>query len=180
MIRLKKYDMIFLDHMMPEMDGIDTLKAMKQSKEHLNVETPVVVLTANAVVGAKEKYVEDGFTDYLSKPIREEELMEVLQKYLPKESVKREEKKDTQKVSGTKTLEERFPSLNVQVGMRCCMNDKDLFLEMLQMYISGDKRELLKKEYAEESWKNYEIYVHAVMAEYGELIAELKRGCSED
>ena len=162
MIRLKKYDIIFLDHMMPEMDGIDTLKAMKQSKEHLNVETPVVVLTANAVVGAKEKYVEEGFTDYLSKPIREEELMEVLQKYLPKESVKGEEKKDTPKKSGTKTLEERFPSLNVQVGMGCCMDDENFFLEMLQMYISGDKRELLKKEYAEESWKNYEIYVHAV------------------
>ena len=73
-------------------------------------------------------------------------LLKIQEKYLPKESVKGEEKKDTPKKSGTKTLEERFPSLNVQVGMRCCMDDENFFLEMLQMYISGDKRELLKKE----------------------------------
>ena len=72
---------------MPKMDGVDTLNAMKQSTLHLNVETPIIVLTANAVVGAKEKYIEDGFTNYLSKPIQEEELMDILRRYLPKELI---------------------------------------------------------------------------------------------
>lgn len=84
-IRREKYDIIFLDHMMPGMDGIETLRAINDSDNHLNVKTPVIVLTANAVVGAKEKYLKEGFTDYLSKPIREEELMEMLRTYLPED-----------------------------------------------------------------------------------------------
>lgn len=164
MVCQEKYDIIFLDHMMPEMDGIDTLKAMKQSKDQLNVETPVIVLTANAVVGAKEKYLEDGFTNYLSKPIQEEELMEMLRKYLPKKLV--EMKEDIEQVisdtAKPKTLEERFPTLNTRVGMGYCMNNEAFFLEMIETYIEEDKREVLAKEYAEASWKNYEIYVHAV------------------
>lgn len=89
MIRRDKYDMIFLDHMMPDMDGIETLKGMQQSGDHLNTETPVIMLTANAVVGAKENYLEEGFTNYLPKPIRERELMEMLRRYLPEELIKK-------------------------------------------------------------------------------------------
>lgn len=163
MICKEKYDIIFLDHMMPKMDGIDTLKAMKQSKNHLNMETPVVVLTANAVVGAKEQYLEDGFTDYLSKPIRENELMEMLRKYLSKEMVEMKEKiEQTTDTAKQKTLEERFPTLNIQVGLRYCMNDEAFFLEMIETYIHGDKREVLAKEYAAESWKDYQTHVHAL------------------
>lgn len=163
MICQEKYDIIFLDHMMPEMDGIDTLKAMKQSKDHLNVETPVIALTANAVVGAKEKYLEDGFTNYLSKPIRENELMEMLRKYLSKELVEMKESiEQAEDTAKEKTLEERFPTLNIPMGMGYCMNDESFFLEMIETYIDGDKREVLAKEYAEESWKNYQIHVHAL------------------
>ncbi len=139
MIYQERYDIIFLDHMMPELDGIDTLKAMKQSKEHLNVDTPVIVLTANAIVGGKEKYLEDGFTNYLSKPIREDELMEMLRKYLPRELVEMKEyiEQDTD-ATKPKTLEERFPPLKIQVGMGYCLNDEAFFLEMLETYIHGD------------------------------------------
>ncbi|MDD6572165.1 MAG: ATP-binding protein [Thermoflexaceae bacterium] len=163
MIGKEKYDIIFLDHMMPEMDGIETLKAMKQSKEHLNVDTPVIVLTANAVVGAKEKYLEDGFSNYLSKPIREDELMEMLRKYLPKELVERKESVEPAvDAVDKKPLDERFPSLNTQMGMGYCMNDEAFFLEMIEEYIRGDKRDVLSKEYEEESWKNYQIHIHAL------------------
>lgn len=149
--------------MMPEMDGIDTLKAMKQSENNLNAETPVVVLTANAVVGAKEKYLEDGFTNYLAKPIQEQELMEMLRKYLPAELVEMKENIDkAPEPAKQKTLEERFPSLNTQVGIQYCMNDEAFFLEILETYLRGDKREVLAKEYAEESWKDYQIHTHAL------------------
>ena len=60
MVCQEKYDMIFLDHMMPQMDGVETLRAMKHLQNDLNAQTPVIALTANAVVGAKEKYLEDG------------------------------------------------------------------------------------------------------------------------
>lgn len=163
MICQKKYDIIFLDHMMPEMDGIETLKAMKQSKDHPNGKTPVIALTANAVVGAKEKYLEEGFTNYLAKPIHEDELMEMLREYLPKELV--EMKENTKKTADTtkeKTLEEKFPSLNIPLGMGYCMDDEAFFMEIIDTYIGADRREVLEKEYAEESWKNYQVHMHAL------------------
>lgn len=77
-----RYDLIFLDHMMPEMDGIETLQKMKESSENLNIHTPVVMLTANATRGAREEYMGYGFSDYLTKPIKEVELQNMLQQYL--------------------------------------------------------------------------------------------------
>ena len=76
------FDIIFLDHMMPRMDGIETLKKLKSENIPL---PPVIALTANAVVGAREMYLDEGFTDYISKPIEVDKLQEKLARYLPKE-----------------------------------------------------------------------------------------------
>ncbi len=78
----KSYDIIFLDHMMPEMDGVETLRHMRRTPCAANASTPVVMLTANAILGAREEYLKAGFSDYLTKPVREEELKELLGKYL--------------------------------------------------------------------------------------------------
>ena len=85
LVQKNRYDIIFLDHMMPEMDGIETLQNMKLLEENPNRNTPVIMLTANAIVGAKEEYMEAGFTDYLTKPVQETLLHEMIMKYLPKE-----------------------------------------------------------------------------------------------
>lgn len=82
-IQKERYDMVFLDHMMPVMDGIETLQMMKKLHNNMNADVPVIMLTANAISGAKEEYLKEGFTDYLSKPIREIELENMLKKYLP-------------------------------------------------------------------------------------------------
>ena len=79
----KRYDIIFLDQMMPVMDGITTLKRMRASFDMRGVS--VIALTADAVAGAREYYLEKGFDDYLSKPVRAEALEKALQKHLPKE-----------------------------------------------------------------------------------------------
>lgn len=76
----EKYDLIFLDHMMPEMDGIHTLYNMKQRAS--GFDTPVVVLTANAIDGSKDMYLKEGFCDYLSKPIDQVELDRILREQL--------------------------------------------------------------------------------------------------
>ena len=75
------YDLIFMDDMMPNMSGPETLKILKKDK---NFKTPVVILTANAISGMKEKYLSDGFDDYLAKPIDKLELERILNKYLKK------------------------------------------------------------------------------------------------
>jgi CheY-like chemotaxis protein len=78
-INNEKYDLIFMDDMMPEMSGVETFKKIKEMD---NYERPIVVLTANAVEGSREKYLADGFDDYLAKPIIKTEFDRVLRTYI--------------------------------------------------------------------------------------------------
>ena len=82
------YDIIFLDHMMPEMDGIETLTAMHE--RNLGGNATVIMLTANAIIGAREQYLEQGFDDFLSKPFSPSDLDNMILKYLPKDLVSEE------------------------------------------------------------------------------------------
>lgn len=75
----EKYDLIMLDDMMPKMSGVETLKKLKEIKDF---DTKVIALTANALTGMREKYLNDGFNDYLAKPINKEELNKIINKYL--------------------------------------------------------------------------------------------------
>ena len=84
MVKEKTYDVILLDHMMPEMDGLETLQKMKEEQLLTGKNTQVIALTANAIVGAREFYLENGFADYLSKPVLPKSLYEMLEKYLAK------------------------------------------------------------------------------------------------
>ncbi|MBR4755299.1 MAG: response regulator, partial [Lachnospiraceae bacterium] len=86
-----KYDLIFMDQRMPNMDGTETMKAIRALENGLNADTPVICLTADAIRGAKDKYVAQGFTDYLSKPVNGKSLEETLLKYLPPETISRKE-----------------------------------------------------------------------------------------
>lgn len=83
----KKYDMIFLDHMMPGKDGIETLKELRAHKDNPNADVPVICLTANALYGAREEYIAAGFDNYMTKPVDPEMLEVMLIKYLPKDKV---------------------------------------------------------------------------------------------
>lgn len=87
MCQKKKYDLILMDHMMPQMDGVQTLHALREDLQGLNRITPVIVLTANAISGMKEWYFEQGFQDYLSKPIDIRQLERTLKKHLPPKKV---------------------------------------------------------------------------------------------
>lgn len=88
LVQKNRYDLIFLDHMMPKMDGVETLHHIKELSGCPCQDTPVVVLTANAVSGAKEKYLSEGFDDFLSKPVVPEKLENMIKKMLPEELLK--------------------------------------------------------------------------------------------
>lgn len=90
-IAKKHYDIILLDHMMPEMDGVDTLHRMQRMDCFIQNPSVVIALTANAVTGAKEGYLKEGFTDYLSKPIDYVKLEELIWKYLPENKREKDE-----------------------------------------------------------------------------------------
>ncbi len=81
----RKFHIIFLDHMMPGMDGLEILEHLKKDKDSLNADTPVYVITANAVAGAKEAYIKAGFCGFLSKPIDVIKLEKMIKKELPEE-----------------------------------------------------------------------------------------------
>lgn len=176
-VKTTPYQMIFLDHMMPEMDGLETLEHMKNLADNPNAQTPVIMLTANAIVGAKEEYIEAGFTDYLTKPIRETELLEMILKYLPEELVCEnggqgiEKSQDAQDMEqpeaggeGAEPLQrlEQLEGLDVKTGLTYCMNEEDFYIEMLQEFLQADKASQLKHFLAEEDWDNYRTTVHAL------------------
>lgn len=81
-VKNDKFDIIFLDHMMPGMDGVETLEAFKTLEDNKNLSTPVIALTANAIEGAKEFYMSKGFDGYLSKPIDREKLRTIIETYI--------------------------------------------------------------------------------------------------
>lgn len=85
----KHYDMIFLDHMMPKKDGIETIREMKSYADTPNQSTPVICLTANAISGMREFYIEAGFDDYLTKPIDTNRLEDLFLRYLPENYINR-------------------------------------------------------------------------------------------
>ena len=176
-VKTTPYQMIFLDHMMPEMDGLETLEHMKNLADNPNAQTPVIMLTANAIVGAKEEYIEAGFTDYLTKPIRETELLEMILKYLPEELVCEnggqgiEKSQDAQDMEqpeaggeGAEPLQrlEQLEGLDVKTGLTYCMNEEDFYIEMLQEFLQADKASQLKHFLAEEDWDNYRTTAHAL------------------
>ena len=145
------FDVILLDHMMPEMDGIQTLAKIKQS-ENQCTSVPVIALTANAIVGAKEEYINAGFSDYLSKPIEGMELEKMLMKYLPQDKI------SLSKASDVK------PYINTELGLQYCMNSMEFYKEMLELYCDEyeDRAAKLTEALKAEDWDIYTVTVHAL------------------
>ena len=167
-IQKDKYDLIFMDHLMPTMNGVECFHRMKEMKNHPNITTPVIILTANAILGAREDYIQAGFTDYLSKPIQERELKSILLKYLPQEKLsfrrlgEPDEPVAEVQSTGSKQGLEGIANLDVNIGLSYCMNDMDFYREMIGEYLKNDKRLAIENYFAQEDWENYRITVHAL------------------
>ncbi len=82
-----KYDLIFMDHMMPDLDGIQTYEMSLEDPDNINIKTPVIMMTANALCGVREEYLSKGFADYISKPVEIKELLRVVERHLPGDKV---------------------------------------------------------------------------------------------
>ena len=169
LIEKNHYDVVFLDHMMPVMDGIEAFRQMRQLAKSPNTNTPVVMLTANAVVDAKNQYMDEGFSDYIAKPIREEVLLSCLKKFLPKELVKSVAKNSAVESANAENEKPAVQSstklsdfLDEATGLAYCMNDQKFYKEMLGEYVCADKTEELMEAFSKEDFEYYRITVHAV------------------
>ena len=162
--RMKKdhYDILFLDHMMPVLDGFETLKALKD--EAILNDTKVIALTANAVVGAEEMYLSAGFDGYLSKPVMIDDFEKALKTYLPPELIS-ESKKAPEKHDAPFSLDKaRSLGLNVDAGLGYAGGEEDFYMELLTDYAnSADERcESLETFLADNDLNNYEILIHSL------------------
>ena len=167
MLKRKAYHLIFMDHMMPVMDGVETLHAVRALEENPSKDIPIIALTANAVVGAKEFYLEAGFEDYLSKPIEPEKLEDMLIKYLPKDIVYLTE--DDREADEGDTLQLNEESLidmgiSAEHGLKYMGGSHSLYMKVLRDFreMLLEKEEQLKAMLNKEDVSGYAIIVHAL------------------
>ena len=173
LVQESHYDLIFLDHMMPEMDGVETLHRIKALSTFPCEDTPIVVLTANAVSGAKEAYLSEGFDDFLSKPIMPDKLETMIQTMLP-EKLLQSVTKSTQKLSQqTADNEMHLEDLPVVEGLDwnyawLHLPDMELLAYTVKAFYDqiGTAADCLERAYGQisniDQLESYRIQVHAM------------------
>ena len=134
----KKYDVIFLDHMMPNMDGIETLRRLRAETKGPNIKTAAICLTANAISGARDEYLAVGFDDYLTKPIDAVKLEEMLTHYLPPEKLLAPESDTSSAVDSEHKTElpewlYKIDEIDINAGLKHC-GDEEAYLDTLKIY----------------------------------------------
>ena len=188
----KDYDMVFMDHMMPEMDGVDTLHRIRDKAGIYYANIPVIALTANAVAGAKEMLIAEGFQDFLSKPVEIASMHRILEKYLPDakkiydfeddatdvqsgETVYNNHERDTiyeqlhnpqasVKEPGAETArEDTAADIDEKQGALYCGSLED-FEDILKIHYEDyeENSQKIQAFYDLKDWKNYVILVHGL------------------
>ena len=155
-INEKKYNLILMDIKMPELDGVETLRRIRGGNS-INVDTPVIALTADAVAGVKEKYLKEGFIDYIAKPIDAKKFESKVGSYIPKRLCK-VVKGNSDKIINNNNL------INMAKGLEFCSNDREMYDEILSTYLQNGLENMKKimLAYGNEDWTNYSIYIHSL------------------
>lgn len=166
LVKKEPYHIIFMDHMMPEMDGIETLHEIQKLQDFPNRETPVIVLTANAVAGAREAYLKEGFADFLTKPIDGEILEQTVEAYLPKELVvHREAVEQEAEKPGILEDRERLLSFGVSLenGLSHAQNNEETYLGLVRLFLKEKSKQEIMRGYIDaDNMKDYAILVHGL------------------
>ena len=166
MASAKDYDLIFLDHMMPGMDGIETVQKLRKM-DCIRKDLPVVSLTANVFSDAKTYFTEQGFSDFLAKPINVKELHNTLLQYLQDKAVLKIVEKKLDEAFISEEVKACFTSLkhfDVDASLEYFDHSADFYLEMLKTFRQGlfERRNELDKIYENQDIKLFTIHVHAI------------------
>lgn len=188
LIRNNRYDVIFMDHQMPEMDGIETLEKLLKDPDALIDDVPVIALTANAIAGAREMYLQKGFSDYLTKPVDGWALLGILHKWLPDEKIQEisgandpaaDHDDDDDDIfeflpvdadtdsgnNGNERLERlKALCLDTDAALVYAGHSEDFYFELLDDFVKDcDKRSAeLNGLFDAQNWGEYEVRVHAL------------------
>ena len=176
MLERNTYHIVFLDHMMPFMDGIETMQEIKE--RGLCRDIPVIAFTANTVGNSLNSYREAGFTDFLCKPVSSSKMYAILERHLDKSLITGHIGVDypveqasagaskgapaAVKRAAPVPFNKRFAFLDIKTGLSYCMDNETFYLEMLDAYLKSNHADDIQKFYDEEDLNNYRIAVHAV------------------
>ena len=158
----RSYDLILMDQRMPEIDGTEALHKIREFDQL----TPIICLTADAILGARARYLAEGFTDYLTKPIDSRALEKMLLKYLPPEKIVtiKEVEEEIPEDKNNEFIKLKEFGINFEVGLRYSRDDQALYRTLLGEYINSSDERIasLKKFSASKDYQHYGIVVHAL------------------
>ncbi|MBO4902722.1 MAG: response regulator [Lachnospiraceae bacterium] len=171
-VRLAKenaYDLILMDQRMPGMDGTEAMQQIRLQAESKNALTPIICLTADVVGGAKDRYLEMGFDDYLTKPVEGTKLEKMLAKYLPTDKV-RLTKIALTETEGPESAEAGFLhalqefGMDTGAGMAFCGGDVGMYQEVLNAFAKEgpERSQNIQDCYDAKNWEDYGIYIHSL------------------
>ncbi len=168
MLRSKDIDLVFMDHMMPQMDGVEATRIIRDMPEPYYKELPIIALTANAVNGVRERFIQAGFDDFLAKPIELNALDRILRYYLPHEYLQRPIENASRE---NETLPQPEQGRNQSValfdpdmGLRFTGGDMEAYLDILALYAKKgrEKIEQIRTLAGQKDIAGYVIEVHAL------------------
>ena len=162
-----EFDLIFLDHMMPEMDGVETLKELRKLWTNTNKRPVTIAFSANVVSGAREMFLWEGFDDFISKPLEDRELKRLLRRVLPESAILYaseggEKDESNQPAAWRQELEAK--GFRVEEGLQYCNQDCTLYEDVLIRFAqdSGRKIDQIEAALQNGDYQNYQILVHAL------------------
>ena len=170
MVTDKRYDIIFMDHMMPEMDGVETTRVIRRLLGD-NGQAPIIALTANAVEGTAEMFISEGMNDFVTKPIEMRDMLSKLRRWLPPEKIEKKKNRTSAALrnvhkdddGGQTATNIVIEGLDVQKAMGFLGNEELFWSVLKEYYRVIDKKCALIQEYEQkELWKDYTVEVHAL------------------
>jgi HPt (histidine-containing phosphotransfer) domain-containing protein len=158
-----RYDIIFMDHMMPEMDGIQTTQIIRLIDSDYARKIPIVALTANALAGNRDMFIENGINDFLAKPVEIQKLNAILEKWIPKEKQQRKEKNSGQEETERETMP-GIPGVDVDAGLANTGNSVAMYKKILSAFCADADSRISRIEESSqaEDLSLYTTLVHAL------------------
>ena len=161
MVRSTRYDIIFMDHMMPMMDGIEAAEIIRRDCGENGTVPVMIALTANAMEGMRERFLACGFQDFIAKPLDRKELNQLLLRWVPEERRRTEDGEPAGKPLDPSSFS--IPGIDMETAARYFSGDEEGFLELLDLYrMDGQRKSVLLRELAGSDVPRYQVEVHAL------------------
>jgi len=168
------YDLIFMDHMMPEVDGVEATHIIRRMLPNYN-DIPIIALTANAVAGAKEMFIKEGMNDFVAKPIEIKDIVSKLRKWLPQDKILPAKKsKKLLQSSDSSSANIKIAGLNTKSALSLLGSEKLFWTVLKDYYLAIDKKIVKIQELMQSGrWRDYTIEVHSLKSTSKQIGADL-------